>query len=46
MPKRSPVLLPIAGTSSAAHLAKHVAAVSLALSDADFGALDRQARAS
>ena len=37
--KRSPVLLPIPGTSSVAHLEENVAAASLELSDAEFQAL-------
>jgi len=36
---RSPVMLPIPGTSSAAHLEENVAAASLQLSDAEWGAL-------
>lgn len=43
--KRSPVMLPIPGTSRVDHLEENVAAVSLALSDVDFGELDRQAKA-
>ena len=42
--KRSPVMLPIPGTSKAAHLEENVAAVNIALSDQDFGALDREGR--
>ena len=42
--KRSPVMLPIPGTSSVAHLEDNVRASSIALSDADFAALDAQAR--
>src|SRR3984957_7608980 len=38
--KRSPVMLPIPGTSKVAHLEENVAAASVALSDADFKALD------
>jgi pyridoxine 4-dehydrogenase len=38
--KRSPVMLPIPGTSSIAHLEENVAAASLVLSDEDFKALD------
>ena len=37
--KRSPVMLPIPGTSSVAHLEENVAAASLDLPDADFQAL-------
>jgi aryl-alcohol dehydrogenase-like predicted oxidoreductase len=43
--KRSPVMLPIPGTSSVAHLEENVAAASLKLTDADFAALDDQGRA-
>ncbi len=42
--KRSPVMLPIPGTSSVAHLEDNVRAASITLSDADFTALDAQAR--
>lgn len=38
--KRSPVMLPIPGTSSIAHLEENVAAASLVLSNEDFKALD------
>ncbi|MBX3142633.1 MAG: aldo/keto reductase [Trueperaceae bacterium] len=38
--KRSPVMLPIPGTSKVAHLEQNVAAVDIELSDADFAALD------
>lgn len=38
--KRSPVMLPIPGTSKVAHLEQNVAAVDIELSDADFTALD------
>ena len=41
MLKRSPVMLPIPGTSKVAHLEENVAAVSVDLSDDDFAALDR-----
>jgi len=41
--KRSPVMLPIPGTSQAAHLDENVAAAAITLSDEDFAALDRQA---
>ncbi|KRW91719.1 oxidoreductase [Alicyclobacillus tengchongensis] len=37
--KRSPVMLPIPGTSSVAHLEENMAAVSIELSDADFQTL-------
>jgi pyridoxine 4-dehydrogenase len=43
--KRSPVMLPIPGTSRVDHLEENVAAAALELSDADFAELDRQARA-
>jgi aryl-alcohol dehydrogenase-like predicted oxidoreductase len=43
--KRSPVILPIPGTSKVAHLEENVAGAGLELSDADFQALDRQSRA-
>jgi pyridoxine 4-dehydrogenase len=42
--KRSPVMLPIPGTSKAKHLEENVAAVNIELSDADFVALDREGR--
>jgi pyridoxine 4-dehydrogenase len=42
--KRSPVMLPIPGTSKVAHLEENVAAVNITLSDQDFGALDRAGR--
>ncbi len=38
--KRSPVMLPIPGTSKVSHLEENVAAASLELSDEDFAALD------
>ena len=43
--KRSPVMLPIPGTSNVAHLEENVAAVNIKLSDEDFASLDRAARA-
>ena len=43
--KRSPVMLPIPGTSSVKHLEENVAAAGIALSDAEFAELDRQGRA-
>jgi len=43
--KRSPVILPIPGTSKVAHLEENVAAAGLTLSDAEFAALDKSARA-
>jgi len=41
---RSPVMLPIPGTSKVAHLEENVAAVDIRLSDADFDTLDREGR--
>ena len=43
--KRSPVMLPIPGTSKVKHLEENVAAAAIELSDEDFGALDKQGRA-
>jgi aryl-alcohol dehydrogenase-like predicted oxidoreductase len=43
--KRSPVMLPIPGTSKVAHLEENVAAAAIDLSDADFAELDRAGRA-
>jgi aryl-alcohol dehydrogenase-like predicted oxidoreductase len=43
--KRAPVMLPIPGTSSVAHLEENVAAATLQLSDEDFAALDDQGKA-
>jgi len=43
--KRSPVMLPIPGTSKVAHLEENVAAATLSLSDAEFAALNKAARA-
>jgi aryl-alcohol dehydrogenase-like predicted oxidoreductase len=42
--KRSPVMLPIPGTSKVAHLEENVAAAAIDLSDADFAELDRAGR--
>jgi pyridoxine 4-dehydrogenase len=42
--KRSPVMLPIPGTSKVAHLEENVAAVNITLSDQEFAALDQQGR--
>jgi pyridoxine 4-dehydrogenase len=42
--KRSPVMLPIPGTSQVGHLEENVRAAAIELSDADFQALDAQAR--
>jgi aryl-alcohol dehydrogenase-like predicted oxidoreductase len=43
--KRSPVMLPIPGTSQVAHLEQNVAAVDIELSEEDFAALDQEGRA-
>jgi pyridoxine 4-dehydrogenase len=43
--KRSPVMLPIPGTSRVSHLEENVAAVNVALSDEEFSALDREGKA-
>jgi len=42
--KRSPVMLPIPGTSKVKHLEENVAAASLALTDEEFRVLDEQGR--
>jgi aryl-alcohol dehydrogenase-like predicted oxidoreductase len=42
--KRSPVMLPIPGTSQVAHLEENVAAVDIVLSDEEFAALDQAGR--
>jgi pyridoxine 4-dehydrogenase len=42
--KRSPVMLPIPGTSKVKHLEENVSAVSIELSDDDFAALDQAGR--
>ncbi len=42
--KRSPVMLPIPGTSKVTHLEENIAAVNIALSDDEFAALDRAGR--
>ncbi len=42
--KRSPVMLPIPGTSKVAHLEENVAAAEVVLSDEEFAALDRAGR--
>ncbi len=44
MLKRSPVMLPIPGTSQIEHLEENVASVSISLSDEEFRALDEQGR--
>jgi pyridoxine 4-dehydrogenase len=44
MVKRSPVMLPIPGTSKVAHLEENVAALNITLSDEEFDALDREGR--
>jgi pyridoxine 4-dehydrogenase len=43
--KRSPVMLPIPGTSKVAHLEENVAACDISLSDEEFAALDAAGRA-
>jgi aryl-alcohol dehydrogenase-like predicted oxidoreductase len=43
--KRSPVMLPIPGTSRVAHLEENVAAAEIKLSDAEFATLDKAGRA-
>ena len=43
--RRSPVMLPIPGTSKVAHLEQNVAAAGIRLSDAEFKALDEAGRA-
>jgi aryl-alcohol dehydrogenase-like predicted oxidoreductase len=43
--KRSPVMLPIPGTSKLAHLEENVAAAKITLSDAEFAGIDKAARA-
>ena len=43
--KRSPVMLPIPGTSKVAHLEENVAAADIRLSDEEFATLDREGRA-
>jgi pyridoxine 4-dehydrogenase len=42
--KRSPVMLPIPGTSKVAHLEQNVAAAKIVLSDEDYASLDRAGR--
>jgi pyridoxine 4-dehydrogenase len=42
--KRSPVMLPIPGTSKVAHAEENVAAVDIVLSDDEFAALDQQGK--
>ena len=42
--KRSPVMLPIPGTSKVAHLEQNMAAVDVELSDEEFATLDREGR--
>ncbi len=42
--KRSPVILPIPGTSSVKHLEENIAAASITLSDGEFRSLDEQGR--
>jgi aryl-alcohol dehydrogenase-like predicted oxidoreductase len=43
--KRSPVMLPIPGTSKVKHLEENVAAADIDLTDAEFAELDRAGRA-
>jgi len=43
--RRSPVMLPIPGTSRVAHLEENAAAATMALSDEEFAVLDREGRA-
>jgi pyridoxine 4-dehydrogenase len=43
--KRSPVMLPIPGTSKVKHLEENVAAVNIRLTDDEFALLDREGRA-
>jgi aryl-alcohol dehydrogenase-like predicted oxidoreductase len=43
--QRSPVMLPIPGTSKVKHLEENVAAAGITLSDDDFAALDREGKA-
>jgi pyridoxine 4-dehydrogenase len=43
--KRSPVMLPIPGTSKVSHLEENIAAVAITLSDDEFAALDREGKA-
>ena len=42
--KRSPVMLPIPGTSKVAHLEENVATAGIMLADAEFAELDRFGR--
>jgi aryl-alcohol dehydrogenase-like predicted oxidoreductase len=44
--KRSPVMLPIPGTSKVAHLEENVAGVNIELSEEEFSALDQEGRRS
>jgi aryl-alcohol dehydrogenase-like predicted oxidoreductase len=43
--KRSPVILPIPGTSKVSHLEENIAGASIELSDEEFATLDREGRA-
>ena len=43
--KRSPVMLPIPGTSKVAHLEENVAAAAVALTEEEFSDLDREGKA-
>jgi pyridoxine 4-dehydrogenase len=42
--KRSPIVLPISGTSKVAHLEENVTAANVELSEQDFAVLDREGR--
>ncbi len=42
--KRSPVLLPIPGTSKVTHLEENVAAVNITLSEEEFATLDKASK--
>jgi pyridoxine 4-dehydrogenase len=43
--KRSPVMLPIPGTSKVAHLEENIAVADIRLSDEEFATLDREGTA-
>ena len=43
--KRSPIMLPIAGTSKVKHLEENIAAVDITLSEEEFAALDKEGKA-
>ena len=42
--KRSPVMLPIPGTSKVVHLNENVAAVNIALTAEEFAVIDRESK--